>query len=55
MPWHARTFATVAYAFSPKDLIPEPLPVLGYFDDLVIIPLGSGLAALAVWLVTRTF
>jgi uncharacterized membrane protein YkvA (DUF1232 family) len=34
----------VAYAFSPIDLIPDFVPVLGYLDDLVLIPLGIMLA-----------
>ncbi len=45
-PWFARLLSAlvVAYAFSPIDLIPDPIPVLGYLDDLVLIPLGVYLA-----------
>jgi uncharacterized membrane protein YkvA (DUF1232 family) len=41
-PWYARALAAVivGYAFSPIDLIPDPIPVLGYLDDLVLLPLG---------------
>ena len=41
-PWYARAAAMMvtAYALSPIDLIPDFVPVLGYLDDLVIVPLG---------------
>ncbi|MGQ9467014.1 MAG: YkvA family protein [Anaerolineae bacterium] len=45
-PWYARLFAAliVGYAFSPVDLIPDFVPVLGYADDMVLVPLGVLLA-----------
>lgn len=47
-PWYAKVAAgiVVAYALSPIDLIPDPIPVLGYLDDLLLIPLG-------LWLVRK--
>jgi uncharacterized membrane protein YkvA (DUF1232 family) len=46
VPWYAKALAmaVAAYALSPIDLIPDFIPLVGYLDDLVIVPLG-------IWLV----
>ena len=52
-PWYVRVAAilVVAYAASPIDLIPDFIPVLGYLDDLLLLPLG---VALVLRLTPRT-
>jgi uncharacterized membrane protein YkvA (DUF1232 family) len=48
VPWYAKALAiaVAGYALSPIDLIPDFIPVIGYLDDLVIVPLG-------IWAVIR--
>ena len=45
-PWYAKLLVAgiVAYAVSPIDLIPDFVPVLGYWDELILIPAGIALA-----------
>lgn len=42
VPWYARIIAlfVVGYALSPIDLIPDFVPIFGYLDDIVVVPLG---------------
>lgn len=46
VPWYAKAVVVlvVAYAVSPIDLIPDFIPVVGYLDDLLLVPLGIALA-----------
>lgn len=46
VPWYAKVVsgAVAAYALSPIDLIPDFIPIFGYLDDLIIVPLGILLA-----------
>lgn len=50
VPWPAKVLALVvaAYALSPIDLIPDVIPVLGYLDDLILVPLGI---MIVVWMI----
>ncbi|OCA88149.1 hypothetical protein A8F94_10055 [Bacillus sp. FJAT-27225] len=48
VPWYAKVFTAVivAYAFSPIDLIPDFIPILGYLDEVILLPI-------AIWFALR--
>lgn len=50
IPWYARLTAilVVGYALSPIDLIPDFVPVLGYLDDIILVPLGISLVIILI-------
>lgn len=50
VPWYAKllAIAIAAYALSPIDLIPDFIPVIGYLDDLILLPLGIWLVVLLI-------
>jgi uncharacterized membrane protein YkvA (DUF1232 family) len=50
VPWYTKALAllVVAYALSPIDLIPDFIPVVGYLDDLLLLPLGIALVVRTV-------
>jgi uncharacterized membrane protein YkvA (DUF1232 family) len=52
VPWHAKLLAVcvAAYALTRIDLIPDFLPVLGYVDDVILVPLGI---AMVVWMIPK--
>lgn len=52
VPCHAKAVAAAvaAYALSPIDIIPDFIPVLGYLDELIVVPLGI---VIAVWLIPK--